>query len=201
VSAYPLMLEGTALRALVVGGGSVATRKARALLDAGATVRLVAPRIDEALRSLDSVRLALAMREYAPDDIADALLVIAATSSRAVNAQVAEDARARGRLVNVTDAPADGNCVTPATHRAGNLVVAVAAAGVPPAARRIRDSIAARYGESYAHAVAELATIRTGLLADDQRARWADVVDEVVGPDFCETVERGMFADRVAPWR
>lgn len=201
MSAYPLMLEGTALRALVVGGGSVATRKARALLDAGATVRLVAPQIDEALRTLDSVRLALARREYASDDIADALLVIAATSSRAVNARVADDARARGRLVNVADAPADGNCVTPATHRVGDLVVAVTAAGVPPAARRIRDSIAARYGESYAHAVADLATIRSGLLSEDQRERWAVIVDEVVGADFCETVERGRFADRVAPWR
>jgi len=195
------MLEGMAVRALVVGGGSVAARKTRALLDTGATVRLVAPRIDDAVRSLGPTRLTLLEREYSPDDIADAVLVIAATSSRGVNARVADDACARGRLVNVADAPGEGNCITPAIHRTGELVIAVTAGGVPPAARRIRDSIAVRYGAPYANAVAQLASIRTALLASDLRPRWAEVVDEAVSADFCAIVERGDFTDRVAPWR
>jgi precorrin-2 dehydrogenase/sirohydrochlorin ferrochelatase len=195
------MLDGTAMTVLVVGGGAVAGRKTRALLDAGATVRLVAPRIDPALRSLDVTRLSLEVRNYSTEDIGDAMLVIAATSSREVNARVALDARNRGRLVNVVDAPDDGNCTVPATHRAGDLVIAVSAGGVPSVATRIRDSIAARYDDAYAAAVAQLGAMRASLLASGERARWTELVDNVIGDDFCEVVERGELDDRVAAWR
>ena len=43
MSAYPIMLDGARIYALVVGGGAVATRKVRALLDSGAHVHVVAP--------------------------------------------------------------------------------------------------------------------------------------------------------------
>ena len=50
MSAYPLILDGTAIDALVVGGGAVATRKTLALLDAGASVRVVAPTVRTATK-------------------------------------------------------------------------------------------------------------------------------------------------------
>ena len=198
---YPLMIEGAALRALIVGGGSVALRKTRSLLEAGASVRLVAPRVHAELRELEGPHLELAAREYSSDDIGDATLVIAATSSREVNAAVARDANWRGRFVNVVDAPGEGNCVTPATHRTGELVIAVVAGGVPSVAARIRDEIAERYDGAYANAIGELASVRGRLLAAGQRARWTEVVDAVVGTDFCDAVERGELAERLAPWR
>ena len=201
MNAYPLMLDGAALTALVVGGGVVAARKARALLDAGATVRLVAPRIDPSLESLDAGRLSIAAREYSTDDIGDAMLVIAATSSREVNARVARDARSQGRLVNVVDAPEEGNCTVPATHRSGELVIAVAAGGVPSIAARIRDSIADRYDGAFADAVAQLASMRATLLASGDRTRWTELIEDVIGADFCELVERGELEDRVAAGR
>ncbi|HEX3866188.1 MAG TPA: NAD(P)-dependent oxidoreductase, partial [Gemmatimonadaceae bacterium] len=53
MSAYPLMLDGDVLTALVVGGGSVATRKVRSLLDAGAVVHVVAPDVSAELREME----------------------------------------------------------------------------------------------------------------------------------------------------
>ncbi len=201
MSVYPLMLDGTMIRALVVGGGTVALRKTHALIDSGALVRVVTPRADDGFHALGGSHLTLVEREYRTGDIGDALLVVAATSSREVNAQVAADALAEGRLVNVVDAPDEGNCTTPAVHRAGDVVIAVTAGGVPSAAVRIRESIAARYADSYAHAIAELGAIRASLLASGDRARWGQVADAVVGPDFCDVVERGEFPARVAAWR
>ena len=200
MSAYPVTLEGTALRALVVGGGTVAARKIRALLDAGARVRVVAPEFDRAAE-IPSDRMAVERREYRADDIGDAMVVIAATSSRNVNAQVARDALKRGRLVNVVDAPEEGNFTTPAVHRTGDLVVAVTAGGVPAAAARIRDAIAERFSERYRDAVAELSALRAALLRNDSRERWTALSGEVIGPDFCEAVERGALTERLAPWR
>jgi siroheme synthase-like protein len=201
VTLYPLMLDGTALRALVVGGGQTAARKTRGLLGAGASVRVVAPMVVDTLANSEGPRLVIERRDYESGDIADAMVVIAATSSRAVNARVARDARANQRFVNVVDAPGEGTCVMPATHRAGELVVAVAAGGVPTVAARVRDCIAARFTERYAAAVAELGSLRAHFLARGDRSTWRTVVDEVIDDRFCDTVERGELAARLAPWR
>jgi len=200
VSAYPVMLDGASLEALIVGGGSVAARKSASLLAAGATVRVVAPEIDPAIAASAGPRLTIERRSYAAADIGNAMLVIAATSSRDVNARVARDARDRGRLVNVVDAPEDGNCVSPATHRVGELVIAVSAGRVPPVAARVRDCIAARFGDRYALAVAELGALRSRLLAHGEREQWRRFADDVIDDRFCETVERGNLAERMAAW-
>jgi precorrin-2 dehydrogenase/sirohydrochlorin ferrochelatase len=187
VSGYPILLDGTGIRALVVGGGTVATRKARGLLDSGASVRVVAPVITADLRALSATfpKLTLIERAYQTADIADATLVVAATNARAVNAQVAADARAAGRLVNVADAPGEGDWVTVAVHRAGQLVIGVSAGGVPSAAARIRDAIGQRFDARYAEALASLAQLR------NERGDWPATERTVIGPDFCDRVERG----------
>jgi siroheme synthase-like protein len=202
VSAYPLMLDGARLEALVVGGGAVATRKVRGLLDAGARVRVVAPEVSDDLAALEGAShgLAIERRGYESGDAGRALLVIAATDDREVNARVASDALALGRLVNVADAPDEGNCTTAATHRAGELTVAVTAGGVPAAAARVRDLVATRLDARYAEALARLAALRRRVLAERGTAAWRAVVDDVVGEDFCPAVESGVLLERVATW-
>lgn len=203
MSAYPLVLEGSRLIALVVGGGRVALRKTTALLESGARVHVVAPRIDSGIEALQaqSGSLRITREPYDPGQLGDALLVIAATSDPRLNAQIAEDARIRGRLVNVVDAPELGNCSTPALHRAGDLVVAVSAGGVPNAAARIRDAIGERLDARYSEAVGELVTLRRTLLDEGRRDRWRDAAGALLAPDFCEQVESGRLVARIAEWR
>jgi precorrin-2 dehydrogenase/sirohydrochlorin ferrochelatase len=202
VSAYPVAIEGEGLDALVVGGGDVAARKARALLDAGATVRAVALEPGASMRALAARdRLTIIARAYESGDIGDALLVVAATDDRETNARVAADAAASHRLVNVADAPDEGNCATMATHRAGELVVGVTAGGVPGAAARVRDAIAARYDERYAAAIGALRVLRRTLLARGDREAWGRAARELVTAEFCVDVERGGHAERVRTWR
>ncbi|MDQ3698900.1 MAG: bifunctional precorrin-2 dehydrogenase/sirohydrochlorin ferrochelatase [Gemmatimonadota bacterium] len=202
MSGYPVLLAGDALAALVVGGGAVAARKARALLECGARVRLIAPAICAAVDALTSAtpRLTTERREYVVGDVGDALLVIAATSDATVNAAVASDARALGRLVNVAGAPVLGNFATVATHRAGTLVIGVSAGGVPSAAARIRDAIAERFDGRYGESVAALAGLRERILADRGADAWRATADALVGSDFCAAVESGVLAREVAAW-
>jgi precorrin-2 dehydrogenase/sirohydrochlorin ferrochelatase len=197
------MLDGAALSAVVVGGGSVAARKATALVAAGARVHVVAPSITADIESLaaDNASVRLTRERYSSSHIGDALLVVAATNDPATNSVVAADARARGRLVNVASAPDEGNCVTPATHRAGDVVVAVSAGGVPKAAARIRDALSRTYDDRYAAAVKELSTLRRTLLDAGRRDQWSTAAAMLVGDDFCATVESGRFAGKVAEWR
>lgn len=191
------------VRALVVGGGTIGTRKAIALVNTGASVHVAAPEISEAL--IATARLNAALRitrvAYSADLIEDAMLIVAATDDPTVNASVAADARARARLVNVVSDPALGNCTTPAVHRAGDLVVAVSAGGVPTAARRIRDFLCSAVDVRYANAVTILATLRRRLLDDGQRERWDAALEALVGPDFCGQIESGEFERTASQWR
>jgi siroheme synthase-like protein len=190
VSAFPLVLDGERIRALVVGGGPVAHRKAAAFLDSGATLHIVAPVLCPAMRDLvGHERVSVSEREYSPADIGDATLVVAATDRREVNARVAADAHAKARLVNVADEPAEGDWVSVATHRAGPLVIAVSVGGVPTAATRIRDAIAERFDRRYAGALTALIALRRQVLDAGGTDAWRQVDRELVGPDFCERVE------------
>ena len=203
MSGYPLVLDGAAISAVVVGGGAVATRKAIALVDAGAVVRVLAPTIATELEERASTcdRLTLTRARYAPDQIAGATLVVAATNDDAVNARIAADARACGLLVNVVSEPQLGTCITPAVHRAGDIVVAVSAGGVPRAAARLRDAIARWLDARFAASVSDLTLLRRDLLARGQRDRWRTAAATLLDEHFVEQVQRDAFAERIAEWR
>lgn len=201
MSVFPIALNAQRVRALVVGGGAVGTRKALALLEAGATVRVVAPEVSQALAQLEAEnRLAVLRASYAPDVLGDATIVIAATSSRDVNSLVAADARALGKLVNVTDAPEEGDFHTMAVHRSGDMTIAVSTGGVPAAAARIRDTLARQFDERYELALSALHQMRSRLREAD-RGAWQRASSDLIGDDFCESVEKGDVADKVAGWR
>lgn len=202
MSLYPVMLQGEAISAVVAGGGAVATRKVRALLDAGARVRVVAPEqsADLRLMAAEEPRLTLATRPFDDADMGGASLVVAATDDRAVNAAIGRAGRLAGVLVNVVDAPEEGSFVTAAVHRAGALVVAVAAGGVPSAAAAVRDLIARRIDGRYAHAVALLGDMRARMLASGDAAGWREAAAQLTGGDFGDLVESGRLAERARRW-
>lgn len=201
------MVDGSRLRALVVGGGPVGERKALALLAAGARVRLVAPTVTPALAAAadparsDSARLTIERREYRDGDIADAMVVVAATASPGVNARIAADADALHRFVNVVDGSSRGNCTTAATHRAGDLLIAVSTGRAPRVAARIRDALARRFDGRYADAIGAISGIRARLLADGRATEWRRASDELLDDSFCDAVESGDVVRRVEKWR
>jgi siroheme synthase-like protein len=202
VSGIPILLEGSALTVLVVGGGPVAVRKASAFAAAGASVRVVARDPSPAMRALARAPdVSLEEREYESADVAGALLVIAATNDRSVNAAIAADARASSRLVNVADAPDEGSFATMATHRAGTLVVGVSAGGVPGAAARVRDAVADRFDDRYASALRRLASMRRTMIERGASAEWRALAGELLDERFCDAVESGALEARMSAWR
>jgi siroheme synthase-like protein len=201
VSGLPILVEGEGLRVLIVGGGSVATRKAKQFTQAGAIVHIVAPHISEELEELVRARaLPVERRDYEPDDIADAQLVVAATNDRAVNAQVARDCAAQHRLLNAADFSTDGNFAMMAAHRRGPLTIAVSAGGVPAAATRIRDALAERFDARYGDALAELTALRKRMVAAGQSEEWRARSAQLIDESFCDGVESGALGQRIAQW-
>jgi len=201
VSDFPIALHGERLTAVVIGGGSVGTRKALALVEAGARVRVVSPDVTPALAEAERARRLSVVREsYRAGQLDEATLVIAATDSREVNAQIAVDAHKQGKLVNITDFPDEGNFHTMALHRSGDVTIAVSAGGVPGAAARIRDAIAKRFDARYGRAVSALRGLRSRLIAGGDE-RWRDAAPKLIADDFCSSVEDGSFTEKVDTWR
>jgi uroporphyrin-III C-methyltransferase/precorrin-2 dehydrogenase/sirohydrochlorin ferrochelatase len=136
---YPLMLSMAGRRAVVVGGGQVALRRVRGLLEAGANVIVVAPSVHPDLAQLPVTVLA---RKYREGDLATAWLAHAATNDPLVNAQVAAEAE-RNRIWCVRADDAMGSQAwTPAVTRHGEVTVAVTAGGDPGRSQRLRAAIA-----------------------------------------------------------
>lgn len=138
-----LLLEGKPC--LVVGGGKVAARKVRLLLDAGARVTVVSPELDDDLRALATEgAITHLARPFEPADVAPHLVVFAGTNACGVNRQVLESAREAGRLCCAVDVQwPDGSFVTPATFRHNNLTVSVTTGGRScRQSRLVRDNLA-----------------------------------------------------------
>ncbi len=159
----PIALRADRLRALLVGGGNVALRKAEALLDAGVAITVVAPSIDERLRALlERPDAEIYERAYEPADLADVDLIVAATNDAGVNARVVADARAGRILVCDAADPENGDFTMQATVRVGDLTFTVDSGRSSPAfAARIAREVRERFGPEYDAAARTLARLRT----------------------------------------
>lgn len=134
----PVCLELRGRDALVIGGGSVAARKAELLLRAGARVRVAAPALAEGWSVL-APRVRHQAVGYSPELLHGAAVVIVATDDERVNAEAAREARSRGIPVNVVDRPELGDLIMPAIVDRSPVLVAVSTGGAAPVlARRLR---------------------------------------------------------------
>jgi len=197
-----VLLEGRALSALVVGGGSVASRKVRSLLAAGARVRVVAPSVTDELRALGEreKNLTIEKRRFQDEDVREANLIFAATDERTTNSRIARVAREHQRLVSVSDLPTEGSFSGMAAHCAGDVVIGVSAGGVPRAAARIRDAIAERFDGRYAAAIDALRSMRRRLLDTGGAAKWEQAMRTLLDERFCARVESGELTPEVDAW-
>ena len=189
---YPAFLDLRGRLALVVGGGPVALRKLEALLACGARVRLVSPQMIPSL-SRRGPSLDLIARPYEAADLDGVALAFAATDDPAVNAWVARDARARGILVNVADAPALCDFIVPAMVRRGGLQIAISTGGASPAlARHLRRELERVVGPEYAELVALLESLRERILAEiKDPGRRRAVFAELVHSDLLALIRKG----------
>ncbi|EHQ88375.1 precorrin-2 dehydrogenase/sirohydrochlorin ferrochelatase family protein [Desulfosporosinus youngiae] len=160
---YPIFIGLNTLPVLVVGGGNVALRKVQTLLDHGALVRIVSPRLDPELQTLIDGKTCLWIeKEYSSDDIQDAMLVFSCTEIETVNAQVSRDAKAHYRLVNVVDDPEKCSFIVPSIMEQGDLKIAVSTGGSSPiVARQVRAELENLYGSEMADYLTLLKEWRT----------------------------------------
>jgi precorrin-2 dehydrogenase/sirohydrochlorin ferrochelatase len=161
---FNLQLEGKTI--MVIGGGTVAERKATSILAAEAKLTVISPTVTFELQRLrDDGKIRHLPRKYQPGDLTDAFMVIAATNDREANKGVAAEAESLGILAEITDNPAAGNVTSPALIRQGDLSIAISTNNKAPAlAAAIKRELKPLFGAEYAKSVRLLGSIREKLL-------------------------------------
>ncbi len=191
MSYYPIAIDLTGKKCLVVGGGNVAFRKARSLVDAGAFVTVISPRIENSFLSLPNTTVL--NREYKKGDIVGYLLVFAATDNEASNKEIFNEAQSNGILVNVVDKPEICSFIVPSVMKRGDLMISVITSGKSPAlSKRIRNELEMLYGPEYADYVAMLADARNKIKQKytDYRDREA-AINRIIESDVLGLLKKG----------
>ncbi|SHN77769.1 precorrin-2 dehydrogenase/sirohydrochlorin ferrochelatase family protein [Desulfitobacterium chlororespirans] len=194
---YPIYVELQNKPVLVVGGGTVALRKVKTLLEHGAVVRIVSPELHpELVELVDDERCLWKKKEYSADDLQDEVLVFSCTEIEEVNSAAAGDAQKSFRLINVVDDPEKCTFIVPSILERGDLSIAVSTGGSSPiVARQIRAELAEHYGEAYKDYLTLLGSwrkdVKARLTAEQKEKFWNRATDG----EMLELIKNGRLDD------
>lgn len=188
---YPVFMDLRGRRVLIVGGGEVAARKADLVTSAGARVVVVAPTLNDELRSRRQAgEIEHVGREFVAGDVAGAVLVIAASDDEGLHERISAHCQRLGIPVNVVDNTPLCSVITPAMVDRSPIQIAISSGGVAPVmARRLRAWLEATLPASYG----SLATL-AARFRDRVKARFATVDER---RKFWERILEGPVADLV----
>jgi precorrin-2 dehydrogenase/sirohydrochlorin ferrochelatase len=196
---YPIYLNITNRRCVVVGGGDVAERKVQRLLECGAHVVVIGKTLTPRLKVMKREgRIDQINDDYDAAYIHDAFLVIGATDRDEINARISSDARKRGILINIVDDPDKCDFILPSLFQRGDLSVAISTGGKSPAlAKKLREDMEGLYGTEYHTLLNILGKLRERIKA---KGRSADenkrLFEAVVNSDILQHIRENNW-DRV----
>ena len=175
----------------MIGGGNIATRKARRLLEGGMKLRVVAPEICEEMRELElQPSCVIEQRPFNDDDIKGASIIVSATNQRELNHRVADLAKAQGSWVNIADEADDANMLFPSLVDRNPIQIAISAGGTSPSLSRLL--------RSYLEGFIPIAYSELAELLERYRARVKEKYQTLdQRRAFWDTVLRGRIADAV----
>jgi len=126
---YPIFLDLQDRPVLVVGGGLVALRKTKGLVEAGARVTVVSPEFQP---EFERLLVRLVRRKFRAKDISECSLVFAATNDRLVNHRVGIVAKGKSVFANIADSPEECDFLVPARLQHGHVQIAISTGGENP---------------------------------------------------------------------
>lgn len=182
ISYYPVFLDLNGRRCVVIGGGNVALRKVKPLLDSGALVEVISPRLCSGLKQLENdKKINVIGRKFQPGDLTGAFIAIAATANLQTNAAVAAEGLEKSVMVNVVDDPARCDFILPSYCRRGGIILAVSTSGMSPAlARKIMSRLEKEFGPEYGTLATITQKVRARLKREKIKinsSRWQQALD------------------------
>ncbi len=195
---YPILLEVEAMPVILVGGGHVALEKIGRLVEAGASVTVVAPDlIPEVREFIDAGRAKWMPRAFEPGDTTGHGLVMVATDDGEVNRRVADEAHRNGILVNAADDVANCDFILPSLAKKGSLQIASSTGGGSPAmARWLRERLEEFLSDDVVALADLLAEMRVEIRAMDRTCAARCPRTKTPPPLLCEDCPNRIPADR-----
>ncbi len=162
---YPVFLNVRGKKCVVVGGGQVALRKVKVLLEHGASVEVISLELCPELERLAEIRkIEVLVKDYRKGDLQGCFMAIAATDDRKTNIEVSAEARKKRILVNIVDDAENSDFIVPSCMRRGDITIAVSTSGRSPAlARKLRMKLERDFGEELAALALLVNEVRTEL--------------------------------------
>jgi precorrin-2 dehydrogenase/sirohydrochlorin ferrochelatase len=191
---YPVHLDINNRNVLVVGGGSVGTRKVKTLLNCGARVTAVSPEVSQQLRELAaSGNIILAERSYQSEDLNGVFLVIGATDDEKLNQQISRDADRLNTLCNIADRPEACNFILPSIVQRDDLVITISTSGKSPAlAKKLRQALENQFGEEYGTLLQLMGAIRKKLLQQAHKPEaHKPLFEQLINSDLIVMIQAG----------
>ena len=174
---YPVFLNLTERRCVIIGGGQIAEGKISKLLDSGAKIIVISPDATQGIRGFaERGQIEFDLRKYQEGDLQGAFLAIAATNDRMVNQEIFEEAEKQGILLNAVDDMPRCSFIAPSIVERGPVTVAISTGGASPAlARKLREKMEVSSALDWADATSVLSKARQ-IIKDKQIAvdpqRW-----------------------------
>jgi precorrin-2 dehydrogenase len=169
---YPVMLNISGKKVLVIGGGNVAARKVRDLVECGALVTVVAPSVEASITELKNScpeKIEIVRRAYRKGDLVGAFMVFSATDDERINRMVFQEAGESNIFINAVDDPPNCTFFVPSWFKRNGLVISVSTGGISPSmAARIRRDIEKIIPDSIESTLAALQQARALLREDDE---------------------------------
>ncbi|HZG70629.1 MAG TPA: NAD(P)-binding protein [Chondromyces sp.] len=147
---YPIMLDLTGKHILVVGGGKVAERRIKGLLETKATITVISPKVTGLIKELSAEgRIQWKKKRFETADLSGAFYIISATNDKEVSETIKQAAPPH-QLLNLADNPEESNVALPSVIRRGRLILTVSTSGASPKlAKQISRQLAQTFDESY----------------------------------------------------
>ncbi|WP_426861452.1 NAD(P)-binding protein [Cytobacillus gottheilii] len=189
---YPMMMNLKGKSAAIIGGGVIAERKAAGLLEAGAAVTIISPRVTAGLGKLISEGKCIWREKcFENDDVAGFFVIMAATDNSLVNQEV-KQAASDNQLVLMIDDPHSSDFQIPAMVRRGKLTLTVSTDGASPKlAKKIKKQLSQTYDERYENYLEFLQQSRRFILENVRDPAWKNrLLEQMISEGFLHETDR-----------
>ncbi|OOE10659.1 precorrin-2 dehydrogenase/sirohydrochlorin ferrochelatase family protein [Fictibacillus arsenicus] len=188
---YPIHVDLSGKEVVVAGGGPVAYRKIRDLLKEKAVITVISIDVIKEIQVLHEQKsLTWISREVKSKDFENAFLVVAATNSKEVNAEIAINVK-KNKLINVADQTQLGNFIIPGVVKRGKLVLSVSTSGASPnLSISIKKELQQKYSKDYESYLEFLFECRTIIKNEFPIIERKALLAEIADPAFLHDVNK-----------
>jgi len=179
---YPVFLNLKGKNCVVIGGGKVALRKVKMLLECGAVIKVIGTELCKELAELaENGKIIALRRKYQYGDLSGTYIAIAATDDAQINHKITREARRKSIPINIIDDPAGCDFIVPSSMHRGDITIAISTGGMSPAlARKLRIKLETLIGDEFSILVNLIHEVRSKIKREGRKINndsWQEAIN------------------------